>query len=170
MAIEFKHKAGELFGDVEYLGDVRMMPRPTGGTSRISRFKCKCGREFETIFNRVKSGKTTSCGCNSRRYTPNSNAKYKGHLKYDTWCGIKMRCYTKSNKAYKYYGAKGIIMCEEWKNNFLSFYSYVSKLPNFNLDGYTLDRINNKGNYEPNNVRWATQQEQYYNSSACIKD
>ena len=164
MPNKIEYKAGTLFGDVEYLYDIQMKPRPSGGTSRISRFRCTCGREFETILNRVKSERTTSCGCKSHKYTPHNNSMYKGHLKYDTWCGIKMRCYTKNNVGYKYYGARGIKMCEEWRLNFMVFYDYVSKLEHFNEEGYSLDRIDNDGNYEPDNVRWATKVEQYENS------
>lgn len=82
---------------------------------------------------------------------------------YRTWAHIKGRCYKETDKQYKDYGARGITMCTEWKNSFTVFYDYVSKLPNFNVHGYSLDRINNNGNYEPNNVRWADSKTQNNN-------
>lgn len=62
----------------------------------------------------------------------------------------------KEFKSFADYGGRGITVCEEWRNDFVAFYNYVSALPHYNDDGYSLDRIENNGNYEPGNVRWAT--------------
>ena len=82
---------------------------------------------------------------------------------YRKWHDIKRRCSDSRQPSYKNYGGRGIEMCEEWKNDFAKFYEYVSSLPNFNKPEYTLDRINNDGNYEPGNVRWATRLQQSRN-------
>lgn len=82
---------------------------------------------------------------------------------YRTWSHIKDRCYRENDKSYKDYGARGIAVCDEWKNSFQQFYEHVSALPHFGEIGYTLDRINNDGNYEPGNVRWATKKTQNNN-------
>ena len=66
---------------------------------------------------------------------------------YRKWHDIKRRCSDSRQPSYKNYGGRGIEMCEEWKNDFAKFYEYVSSLPNFNKPEYTLDRINNDGNY-----------------------
>ena len=79
------------------------------------------------------------------------------------WQAMKQRCNNPKSKDYKNYGGRGITVCEEWSNSFESFYSYVSVLPHYGEEGFSLDRINNDGNYEPGNVRWATRKEQNCN-------
>lgn len=74
------------------------------------------------------------------------------------------RCKNPNSKKYVDYGGRGIAVFKEWQQSFDMFYAYVSKLPHFGERGYTLDRINNDGNYEPGNVRWATRTEQNRNT------
>jgi hypothetical protein len=83
---------------------------------------------------------------------------------YTIWCGIKSRCYNKNAANYKYYGAKGIIMCEEWLNDFKAFYNWA--LNKGWRKGLSVDRYpNNAGNYEPDNCRLATMKEQASNKT-----
>lgn len=82
---------------------------------------------------------------------------------YEVWGGIKQRCYNSNNKDYQYYGKRGIRMCKEWKDDFDSFFEYVSKLSNFGKDGYTIDRKDNNGDYGPGNIRWASVEQQNNN-------
>lgn len=72
---------------------------------------------------------------------------------YRIWSGLKQRCLNPNSPAYKDYGARGIRVCDEWKDNFLAFFSHVGKRPSRN---HSIDRKNNDGHYEPGNVRWAT--------------
>lgn len=81
------------------------------------------------------------------------------HYLYNTWYKIKQRCFDKTNKAYKNYGGRGITMCDEWKKSFEIFVKDMGERPN----GTTIDRVDNKGNYEPSNCRWATKEEQSRN-------
>ena len=123
---------------------------------------CECGNEIIVKSQHLINGNTKSCGCLRKiNHTKKHNLRNTEH--YSEWKGMKNRCANPNNTAFKNYGGRGITVCDEWKNDFEAFYNYVSKLPHFNEIGYTLDRINNDGNYEPNNVRWATRKQQRAN-------
>ena len=86
---------------------------------------------------------------------------HMSHLpEYRVWVGIKTRCYNKERLGYEDYGGRGITVCDKWLQDFKSFYEYVGNKPS---QRHSLDRINNNGNYEPGNVRWATAKEQNSN-------
>lgn len=74
------------------------------------------------------------------------------------------RCYNPERSDYNCYGARGISVCEEWRNNKDSFYEYITSLENFGLEGYTMDRINNDGNYEPGNIQFVDKKAQANNT------
>ena len=82
---------------------------------------------------------------------------------YRIWCAMKGRCYRKTDHAYHNYGGRGIEVCKHWRESFQAFYDYVSKLQHYGEKGYSLDRINNDGNYDPGNVRWTDKKTQGYN-------
>ena len=87
------------------------------------------------------------------------------------WVDMLNRCRLPSNKNYRNYGERGIRVCDEWqggKDGFFKFFEYVSNLPHFGEEGYTLDRIDVNGNYEPSNVRWATAKTQARNRRKTI--
>lgn len=82
---------------------------------------------------------------------------------FNVWQNIKSRCFCKSNPCFHYYGGRGITVCDEWKNNFQAFYDWA--MANGYDDNLTIDRINVNGNYEPNNCRWTTWEEQSFNKN-----
>lgn len=79
---------------------------------------------------------------------------------YTAWAEIKRRCYNPKSSDYKYWGGKGITMCNEWQKDFLSFYNHIGPRP---ADNYSVDRIDSNRNYEPGNVKWSTKEEQSNN-------
>jgi len=83
---------------------------------------------------------------------------------YNSWLGMRNRCSNPKNRLYKYYGGRGIVVCERW-NSFDNFLADMGVRP----DGLTLERINNDGNYEPNNCKWATMAEQNRNRRRWAK-
>lgn len=86
------------------------------------------------------------------------------HPLYKRWINIKTRCYNENRSDYKYYGGKGIIMCDEWKNDFMSFYDW--SMENGYFDELTIDRIDVNGNYDPDNCRWVDTKTQLNNMSS----
>ncbi|MCK4824208.1 hypothetical protein KA005_51125 [bacterium] len=159
--IRIEYKKGQRLGDhgVVFLNNVN------GAKARTAKFKCPyCGVEFDAQIGNVKSGHTRSCGCqSSRKYPPGRTHGLTRTKLYNVWRGIKSRCHLKTSDAYQWYGARGISVCDEWRFDFKSFHDYVVKLPNYNRPGYSIDRIENEGDYEPGNLRMATPKEQASN-------
>ena len=161
-------KEGERYGRLTIIREVE----PAGSIhKRVRRFLCRCDCGNETICRlpNLKSGTTKSCGC-YRKFV-SSNRKDCHHLQntriYRIWCGMKRRCYNKHNEHFDRYGGRGIIVCDEWKTDFMNFYDWA--MSNGYDDKLSIDRINNEGNYEPSNCRWANQKQQIVNSTAAIK-
>ena len=85
------------------------------------------------------------------------------HPQYSTWKAMRRRCENPDDVAYPNYGARGIRVCDEWRQDVAAFVSYVEKVLGPRPEGLTLDRIDNDGHYEPGNLRWATKAEQTHN-------
>jgi len=122
--------------------------------------RCKCGKEKEVQANHLKSGRSTQCISCARKGNKNSliHGMYYT-VEYRAWINIIQRCTNPNSQAYKNYGARGITVCPRWLNSFENFYKDMGKRPK----GMSIDRINNDGNYEPLNCRWATDKKQAIN-------
>lgn len=123
---------------------------------------CDCGKTIIAVGVELRRGNVVSCGC--RLSHPSENPAYEHGLsdssEWDIWEAAKQRCHNPKNKQYKYYGAIGIKVCDEWRDSFSAFLEHVGRRPSSDL---SLDRINPWGNYEPGNVRWTTAVVQRHN-------
>jgi hypothetical protein len=142
----------------------RLLPvktAPNIGKKRAYLCKCDCGAMKVIAVNHLSQGKTISCGCHKNSM---ASIRSRSHMMsksrtYRSWQQMKYRCLNQASNRYILYGARGIVICEQWKNSFENFLADMGERP----DGKSLDRINPNGNYEPENCRWATPKEQATN-------
>ncbi len=123
---------------------------------------CDCGEQKVLVLSELNRGAVKSCGCLARELASERTAKVAqrhGHCsrdsrssEYDAWRSMKKRCLNPSYVQWKDYGGRGITICQEWIDSFDAFLSDVGPKPEPHL---SLDRIDNNGNYEASNVRWA---------------
>lgn len=136
-----------------------------GGDTAGARWKCvcDCGNVITVRGTNLRRGLTTSCGCHQKNVVKMENTthgQYTSRL-HRIWSAMKQRCYNPRNKAYINYGGRGISVCDDWIHDFSAFSEWA--LSNGYNDTLTIDRINNDGNYEPDNCRWQTRAQQNKN-------
>lgn len=129
---------------------------------------CDCGKE--KVVSASNFSKTGSCGCYHNEVLimqtkTHGEGAGKRTPEYNTWASIKGRCTCVTNKKYKNYGGRGVQICDRWKNSFENFLQDMGRRP---LGCNSIDRINNNGNYSPDNCRWATNNQQSNNKTTSV--
>lgn len=143
-------------------------------------FQCDCGEIKVLRVDQVKSGNTLSCGChkqvtdanNLNRQGSKPKYNYIGKLEdcvlYSRWHGMIRRCYNRNFIQYNNYGGRGIKVCDEWLHDFSTFFNW--SMNNGFSEELEIDRIDNNGNYCPENCRWITHKENMQNTRRSIKN
>lgn len=122
---------------------------------RIGKFRCSCGVIFTARMDHVKDGRVTSCGCSRKKKSTYKTHGLRHHPLYARWRDIKKRCYNKNTENYKYYGGRGIKVCDAWMD-FKVFYDYVLSMEGEGV----LDIIDFDKDYAPGNIEWGNLHEQ----------
>ena len=126
--------------------------------------RCECGSMSVVVTSKLKNGSTKSCGCLSAERLASGDANRKHSMsstdEYWVWSDMIRRCENKNRSDYHRYGGRGISVCEKWRNSVTEFVADMEPRPS---PKHSIDRIDNDGNYEPGNCRWATPKEQRAN-------
>lgn len=158
--MKIKDLSGSVYGRLTVIGAA---PVRLGKDKRVGWIcRCTCGAEIVCIAKNLKSGATQSCGCirvEMMRKKSTTHGGYGSKL-YNVWRSMKARCHRETDPDYCYYGARGITVCDRWRESYSAFKDDVGATWK---PGLTIDRIDNDGNYEPGNVKWSTMTEQALN-------
>lgn len=141
-----------------------------GREKKQSKYKClcDCGNYKDASSNALRSNKIKSCGCLNSELILERNKTHglSKHPLFVSWVGMRNRCFNPKHNRSDNYMSKGITVCDDWNSNFMNFYNWA--IENGWSNGLSIDRINNNGNYEPNNCRFSNNKQQSRNRSTNI--
>jgi hypothetical protein len=162
---------GTKFNSLTVVHEVDSKYSASGNRKRYFLFHCDCGVEKVILLYSVRSGATKSCGClNIKQIREESRKQTKHNLRshdlYKRWQKIKGRCLRHSDRRYKDYGGRGITICNEWIDDFMSFYNWA--LANGYQPHLEIDRIDNNDGYRPDNCRFVTTKDNANNTRRNI--
>jgi len=143
---------GQRFGMLIALHFSRRVPRGEHSSKIFWMAECDCGNEVEVSADNIRSGNTVSCGCQQGKRLAPSEKK--------CWRAMIARCYYPKSPRFESYSSRGIRVCEQWRMSFDSFLADMGPRPSAR---HSIERIDNEGNYEPSNCKWATHEEQRAN-------
>lgn len=163
--VKTKDETGNVYGKLTVVSFHSIREYESGGTTALWNCVCDCGGSTVSTGSSLRAGTSMSCGCVREEKTKFINRKHGLYLtpEYNVLCGMRDRCYNENNQRYENYGGRGIKICDRWmdaENGFQNFFKDMGERPD---DSYSIERVDNDGDYTPENCEWVVDEVQVNN-------